>query len=248
MAGWTFSMMKSLQLVDIVIFAKITIDMLKKCFFCGSSDVVCNGLSGRKQLYKCKSCGRQFIGGTRRDKSQVITDYVEGICWLRSNGFRIYTAVIDGMRGLADALWPYRSCCTSSTRCLQSATISRKILTSRRQRLFWTLSTTMQEWTRRVSPAHSMNGTTSIMTSWMNVYMISASKRKLRHICAPGCEAHTSASGGTCRCCGRSTTDPRQGFRTRTMLWKGFSPTSRRWQGSTGESGKRTGRNFWTNT
>lgn len=33
MAGWTFSMMKSLQLVDIVIFAKITIDMLKKMLF-----------------------------------------------------------------------------------------------------------------------------------------------------------------------------------------------------------------------
>lgn len=29
-------------------------------------------------MYKCKDCGRQFIGGQRRDKSQVITDYVEG--------------------------------------------------------------------------------------------------------------------------------------------------------------------------
>ena len=28
-------------------------------------------------MYKCKDCGRQFIGGERRDKSQVITDYVE---------------------------------------------------------------------------------------------------------------------------------------------------------------------------
>lgn len=46
--------------------------------FCGSSNVVRNGLRGRKQLYKCKSCGRQFLGGQRRDKSQVITDYVEG--------------------------------------------------------------------------------------------------------------------------------------------------------------------------
>ena len=36
------------------------------------------GHRGRKQLYKCKSCGRQFIGGYRREKSQVITDYVEG--------------------------------------------------------------------------------------------------------------------------------------------------------------------------
>lgn len=29
-------------------------------------------------MYKCKDCNRQFIGGRRRDKSQVITDYVEG--------------------------------------------------------------------------------------------------------------------------------------------------------------------------
>ena len=29
-------------------------------------------------MYKCKDCNKQFIGGKRRDKSQVITDYVEG--------------------------------------------------------------------------------------------------------------------------------------------------------------------------
>lgn len=40
--------------------------------------MVRNGVRGRKQLYKCKDCGRQFRGGRRRDKSQVITDYVEG--------------------------------------------------------------------------------------------------------------------------------------------------------------------------
>lgn len=29
-------------------------------------------------MYKCKDCGRQFVGGIRRDKNQVITDYVDG--------------------------------------------------------------------------------------------------------------------------------------------------------------------------
>ena len=29
-------------------------------------------------MYKCKDCNKQFIGGKRRDKSHVITDYVEG--------------------------------------------------------------------------------------------------------------------------------------------------------------------------
>lgn len=148
--------------------------------------MVHNGLRGGKQRYKCKDCGRRFIGGSRRDKSQIITDYIEGkqtieqlasknkvsertirrdlksmrnihkiakykdvtiqldttywgrnfglmvikdalrneilwhkyvrnetisqymegILWLQSNGFRIYGAVIDGMRGLAQALYP----------------------------------------------------------------------------------------------------------------------------------------------
>ena len=138
-------------------------------------------------MYKCKDCGRQFLGGRRRDKSQVITDYIEGkqtrdqlalkygvssktigrdlegmryvqkiskykqvviqmdttywgrnfglmvikdsvrkrvlwrkyvrhetiadymdgVQWLKDHGFKIYGVVIDGMRGLAQALWPY---------------------------------------------------------------------------------------------------------------------------------------------
>lgn len=145
-----------------------------------------NGRKNSKQLYKCKECGKQFLGGRRRNKVQVITDYVEGkqtlsqlaqryrisertiqrdlagmrfvrkiakvkdvtiqldttywgrnfglmvikdalrnkilwhkyvrnetisqymegISWLKSNGFRIYGAVIDGMRELAQALYP----------------------------------------------------------------------------------------------------------------------------------------------
>ena len=149
--------------------------------------MVRNGLRGRKQLYKCKDCGKQFLGGQRRDKSQVITDYVEGkqtlnqlalkygvnektirrdlegmryvqkiskykhvtiqmdttywgqrfglmvirdatrgkvlwrkyvrhetiadymegVEWLKKQGFKIYGAVIDGMKGLAKALYPY---------------------------------------------------------------------------------------------------------------------------------------------
>ena len=35
-------------------------------------------MRGRKQQYKCKDCGRQFLGGIRRDKSQVISEYIEG--------------------------------------------------------------------------------------------------------------------------------------------------------------------------
>ena len=148
--------------------------------------MVHNGLRDGRQRYKCKDCNRRFTGGVHRDKSQVITDYVEGkqtleqlaskykvsertirrdlegmrfvhkiakhkevtvqldttywgrnfglmvikdvlrneilwhkyvrnetiaqyvegISWLEQNGFKIYGAVIDGMRGLAQALYP----------------------------------------------------------------------------------------------------------------------------------------------
>lgn len=44
--------------------------------FCGSSEVVRNGIRGRKQLYKCKICGRRFSWGEGGIK--VITDYIEG--------------------------------------------------------------------------------------------------------------------------------------------------------------------------
>ena len=37
-----------------------------------------NVLRGRKQQYKCKDCGCQFLGGFRREKSQVISEYIEG--------------------------------------------------------------------------------------------------------------------------------------------------------------------------
>ena len=143
-------------------------------------------MRSRKQMYKCKDCNRQFVGGRRRDKTQVITDYVEGkqtieqlsvrygvssrtiqrdlkgmryvqkisknkdvtiqldttywgrnfglmvikdalrnkilwrkyvryetikdylegVEWLKFQGFKIYGVVIDGMRGLAQALYP----------------------------------------------------------------------------------------------------------------------------------------------
>ena len=148
--------------------------------------MVHNGVRDGRQRYKCKDCNRRFTGGVHRDKSQVITDYVEGkqtldqlaskykvsertirrdlegmrfvhkiakhkevtvqldttywgrnfglmvikdvlrneilwhkyvrnetiaqyvegISWLKENGFKIYGAVIDGMRGLAQALYP----------------------------------------------------------------------------------------------------------------------------------------------
>jgi len=32
-----------------------------RCKFCGSPDIIKYGKSGRKQVYKCKNCGRKFV-------------------------------------------------------------------------------------------------------------------------------------------------------------------------------------------
>lgn len=148
--------------------------------------MVRNGLRGRFQIYKCKTCGRKFTGGNRRDKQKIISDYIdgkqtieqlsnkygvsartirrdlsdmryvqkisrykqvsiqldttywgrgfglmaikdsvrkkilwhkyvshetisaymEGVTWLRDQGFKIYGVVIDGLQGLHKALFP----------------------------------------------------------------------------------------------------------------------------------------------
>ena len=39
-------------------------------------------------------------------RHETIADYMEGVNWLKSKGFRLYGAVIDGMKGLAKALYP----------------------------------------------------------------------------------------------------------------------------------------------
>ena len=39
-------------------------------------------------------------------RNETIAQYIEGVSWLQSKGFKIYGAVIDGMRGLAQALYP----------------------------------------------------------------------------------------------------------------------------------------------
>lgn len=50
-----------------------------KCPFCQSSQVKRNGLNHGVQLYKCRSCGRQFLGRYHRLSSvQVWSAYLEG--------------------------------------------------------------------------------------------------------------------------------------------------------------------------
>lgn len=160
--------------------------MVKNAFFVGLQMWPGMALREGSQLYKCKTCGRQFYGGKRRDKCQVISDYIEGkqtlfqlsqknkvsertirrvftrlryvqkiskykqvtvqmdttywgqtfglmvikdalrkkilwrkyvrhetiaaylegVNWLRSQGFKFYGFVIDGMKGLSQALFP----------------------------------------------------------------------------------------------------------------------------------------------
>ena len=50
-----------------------------KCPFCHSSRVKRNGLNHGVQLYKCKTCGRQFLGSYHRlSSAQIWSSYLEG--------------------------------------------------------------------------------------------------------------------------------------------------------------------------
>ena len=130
-----FEWWKPCNALDLVIFAKIFIDMVKKCFFCGSSEVIRNGVRDRKQLYRCKACKRQFLGGRRRDKFQVTTDYVEGKQTLAQ------LALKYGVNDLQGHCVPSPYNCASSTRCLPSGITWRRSLSWRPQENFWTLPT-----------------------------------------------------------------------------------------------------------
>lgn len=58
------------------------------------------GLMVIKDALRNKILWRKYV------RYEIIKDYLEGVEWLKSQGFRIYGAVIDGMRGLAQALRP----------------------------------------------------------------------------------------------------------------------------------------------
>lgn len=78
-------------------------------------------ISGDKQViiqmdttYRGRGFGLMVIKDALRKKilwhkyvtHEAITSYMEGVQWLKENGFKVYGAVIDGMRGLAQALRP----------------------------------------------------------------------------------------------------------------------------------------------
>ncbi len=64
------------------------------------------GLMVIKDAYRNKILWRKYV------KYETIADYVEGVYWLREHHFTIYGIVIDGLRGLAEALkiYPIQHC------------------------------------------------------------------------------------------------------------------------------------------
>ena len=60
------------------------------------------GLMIIKDAFRNKILWHRFV------RDEKVADYLEGIEWLRSKGFRIYGIVCDGMRGLFPALKSYR--------------------------------------------------------------------------------------------------------------------------------------------
>lgn len=76
------------------------------------------GLMVIKDVLRNKILWRKYV------RHETIADYMDGIGWLRSHGFRIYGAVCDGMKGLFKALIRYLfKCarCTSSAECAHTS-------------------------------------------------------------------------------------------------------------------------------
>ena len=59
------------------------------------------GLMVVKDAYRNKILWRKYV------RYETTAGYLEGVGWLREHGFRIYGVVIDGLRGLAEALRTY---------------------------------------------------------------------------------------------------------------------------------------------
>ena len=64
------------------------------------------GLMVIKDAYRNKILWRKYV------RYETIAAYMEEVGWLKEHGFRIYGVVIDGLRGLAEALrtYPVRHC------------------------------------------------------------------------------------------------------------------------------------------
>ena len=60
------------------------------------------GLMAIKNTFRNKILWYKFV------RHETISDYLEGIEWLRTNGFKIYGIVCDGLGGLFQALRQYR--------------------------------------------------------------------------------------------------------------------------------------------
>ena len=59
------------------------------------------GLMVIKDAYRNKLLWRKYV------RYETTADYLKGVNWLKEHGFRIYGVVIDGLRGLAEALRTY---------------------------------------------------------------------------------------------------------------------------------------------
>ena len=156
---------------------------------------------------------------------ETVADYMEGIDWLKSNGFRIYGAVIDGIKGLAKALAPIpvQLCQFHQMLTVRHYLTREPELEASRELLKLVNGITrmdkasftgaLGEWYRKYQESSTSGYTTG------------ASRRTNRRSCARGYAAHTSASSGTCLFCGHSMTGQRPGCRIRTTHLKDFSQT-----------------------
>ncbi|MDE7117262.1 MAG: hypothetical protein K2O61_01300 [Bacteroidaceae bacterium] len=124
---------------------------------------------------------------------ETIASYMEGVDWLRNNEFKIYGAVIDGMRGLAQALWsiPVQLCQFHQILAVRHYLTRDPDLDAPRELLHLVNNITRMGQESFVGAFNQWYE--GIRRPSMGGYMTNVSKRKLHHICVQNHAAHTLA-------------------------------------------------------
>lgn len=154
---------------------------------------------------------------------ETIADYMEGVNWLKSKGFKIYGAVIDGMKGLSKALYPIP---VQLCQFHQMLIVRRYITQDPDIEASKALLNLVNDITKM--DKESFMGA---FNEWYDKYQDVLNervhdkriKKRTRPLCVRNCAVHTSVSSETCRFFGLSMTVRNWVCRIPTMPWKGYS-------------------------
>lgn len=158
---------------------------------------------------------------------ETIASYMEGVEWLEDNGFKIYGVVIDGIRGLAQALWPLpvQLCQFHQILTVRHYLTQDPEVDASKELLNLVNNITRMDKESFVGVLTIGMNATRILS--MNESETNVSKRKCHHICDLDYAAHILVLNGICLFYGLSMTILILVYRIPTMVWRVYSQISR---------------------